>query len=146
MSLILASAQYGGNDTSTSVAGDQLLQDVAANLDQIAAEKISSPWPGSPARCSPRSVIAIGGRPGVGKTSAAEQMAAMDTPVLFFSIEMATENLGVRLAANLAGRPISDFDDAAPGMIKDNRINISRRTIKQCNARYKVYIYSGAEC
>ena len=124
MSLILSSAQSGGNDACTSVAGDELLKDVANGLDRIAAEKIHSPWPGSPTKYSPRSVISIGGRPGVGKTSAAEQMAAnwanMDVPVLFFSIEMTVEDLGIRLAANLSGRPISDFDDAAPGMIEQN--------------------------
>ena len=125
MNLIMASAQAGGNDACTSVAGDQLLQDVANGMDRIAAEKIPSPWMGSPAKYSPRSVIAIRGRPGVGKTSAAEQMALnwakMDVPVLFFSIEMTVEDLGVRLAANLAGRPISDFDDAAPGAFEDNK-------------------------
>ena len=45
----------------------------------------------------------------------------MDVPVLFFSVEMTVEDLGVRLAANLSGRPISDFDNAAPGAIEDNK-------------------------
>ena len=145
MNLILQSAQNGGDDACTSVAGNQLLQTIANNLDQIAQEKIPSPWVGSPTKYSPRSVIAIGGRPGVGKTSAAEQMAVnwarMDIPVLMFSVEMTTEDLGIRQAANLANRPISDFDDAAPGMIESNKKAILAADQHNRAMQYTVYIY-----
>jgi replicative DNA helicase len=58
-------------------------------------------------------LVILAGRPGMGKTTLATSMACnvahTKTPVLFFSLEMSSEQLGLRMLAGRAGVPSNDI-------------------------------------
>jgi replicative DNA helicase len=58
-------------------------------------------------------LVILAGRPGMGKTALATSIAcsvaANKTPVLFFSLEMSGEQLGMRMLAEKTGMPSSDL-------------------------------------